>query len=31
MEGLSEEVASDLSPVAEEEPAVERVKRSVFR
>ena len=29
--GLSEEVASELSPVAEKEPAVERVERSVFQ
>lgn len=29
--GLSEEVTCDLSPVAGKEPAVEGVRRSVFR
>lgn len=30
-EGLSEEVASELSPGVEKEPAVESVEKSVFR
>lgn len=30
-EGLSEEVASEPSPVAQKEPAVKRVERSVFQ